>query len=128
MIESLGHLPSVPTDLLATEGCFSFTIDHETPYLSDRDRLRLHVLLLNRDGESHVILREDQSDGMPPGGVVNSVEGFAALAALLGTRAICLQAPMPLSPVFIPKPWGREIWYSGIEERGVSTVHNVPIA
>lgn len=25
-----------------------------------------------------------------------------------------------LAPVTVPKPWGREIWYSGIEERGES--------
>ena len=28
-------------------------------------------------------------------------------------------APLPLLPTAIPKPWGREIWYSGVEERGV---------
>ena len=27
-----------------------------------------------------------------------------------------------LQPVYIPKPWGQEIWYTGIEERGVSFV------
>lgn len=26
---------------------------------------------------------------------------------------------MLLQPVYIPKPWGQEIWYSGIEERGI---------
>jgi hypothetical protein len=27
--------------------------------------------------------------------------------------------PLALKPVFIPKPWGQEIWYTGVEERGV---------
>lgn len=27
--------------------------------------------------------------------------------------------PLELSPVTVPKPWGREIWYSGVERRGV---------
>ena len=27
--------------------------------------------------------------------------------------------PLPLEPLSIPKPWGQEIWYTGIEERGV---------
>jgi len=31
---------------------------------------------------------------------------------------------LPLSPVIIPKPWGREIWYTGIEERGVANACN----
>lgn len=29
-----------------------------------------------------------------------------------------LNAPVVLKPVHIPKPWGQEIWYTGIEERG----------
>jgi len=27
--------------------------------------------------------------------------------------------PLPLRPTCIPKPWGQEIWYTGVEERGV---------
>jgi hypothetical protein len=30
--------------------------------------------------------------------------------------------PLPLLTVSIPKPWGREIWYTGIEKRGVAGV------
>lgn len=30
--------------------------------------------------------------------------------------------PLRLRPVAIPKPWGQEIWYTGIEERGLSLV------
>ncbi len=33
-----------------------------------------------------------------------------------------LHLPVRLDPVIIPKPWGREVWYTGIEERGVSRV------
>jgi len=35
---------------------------------------------------------------------------------------ILLDAPVLLNPLAIPKPWGQEIWFSGIEERGESTV------
>lgn len=30
--------------------------------------------------------------------------------------------PLPLLSLNIPKPWGQEIWYTGIEERGVAAV------
>ena len=30
--------------------------------------------------------------------------------------------PVRLVPVFIPKPWGQEVWYTGIEARGESRV------
>jgi hypothetical protein len=33
-----------------------------------------------------------------------------------------LDRPLGLQPVAIPKPWGREIWYTGIEVRGQSRV------
>jgi hypothetical protein len=35
---------------------------------------------------------------------------------------VALGSVLPLSPVFIPKPWGREIWFTGVEERGVCNV------
>lgn len=31
-------------------------------------------------------------------------------------------APLRLAPVYIPKPWGQEIWYTGIEARGQAAV------
>lgn len=30
--------------------------------------------------------------------------------------------PLFLEPVYIPKPWGQEIWFTGVEKRGVSFV------
>ncbi len=45
--------------------------------------------------------------------------------------SICQQLCLPyfssnrileLEPVHIPKPWGQEIWYTGIEERGVASL------
>ena len=35
---------------------------------------------------------------------------------------LLLDAPLILKTVYIDKPWGQEIWYTGIEERGVSCV------
>lgn len=33
-----------------------------------------------------------------------------------------LEHPIPLQPVHIAKPWGHELWFSGMEARGVSRV------
>lgn len=33
-----------------------------------------------------------------------------------------LSNAIPLQPISIPKPWGQEIWYTGIEKRGVARV------
>jgi hypothetical protein len=47
------------------------------------------------------------------------------LESMLADRGIpCfrLDRAIPLQPVPIPKPWGQEIWYTGIERRGVAGV------
>ncbi|NKC00746.1 MAG: hypothetical protein GKR90_19935 [Pseudomonadales bacterium] len=41
---------------------------------------------------------------------------------MLKTTDIDYTAPAKLIPIQIPKPWGQEIWYSGIESRGESCV------
>jgi hypothetical protein len=32
--------------------------------------------------------------------------------------------PLPLVPCVVPKPWGQEIWYTGIEARGRASIHS----
>jgi hypothetical protein len=44
------------------------------------------------------------------------------IAAQLKMAWIELQHGLNLQPVEIPKPWGKEIWHTGIEQRGVSRV------
>ena len=45
---------------------------------------------------------------------------FEPLLAELGIPCFRLDGAVPLQPVAIPKPWGQEIWYTGIERRGVA--------
>ena len=50
----------------------------------------------------------------------------------LQTTTFYLNEPLFMDPVFIPKPWGQEIWYTGVEKRGVSqiltphSIHPIP--
>ncbi len=44
------------------------------------------------------------------------------LAEKLGLAILDFSLPWRLQPVHIAKPWGQEIWYTGIEARGVSRV------
>ncbi len=50
------------------------------------------------------------------------VQALGELGALLEAPVIDLWGPWPLEPVCIAKPWGQEIWYTGIEKRGQSRV------
>lgn len=45
-----------------------------------------------------------------------------ALTAEVSGHRVALDAPVKLKPARIPKPWGQEIWYTGIEARGESAV------
>ena len=43
-------------------------------------------------------------------------------ARRMGAAIISSDRPLQLESCIVPKPWGREIWYTGIEARGVSRV------
>ncbi|MEH6467412.1 MAG: hypothetical protein V7722_07250 [Porticoccus sp.] len=59
---------------------------------------------------------------------LRSLEGrlaeFQNFAQSQGLPVFTLGQPLILETVSIAKPWGQEIWYTGIEERGVSRVSN----
>lgn len=47
---------------------------------------------------------------------------FQAMADELNWPWFCLDAALPLQPISIKKPWGQEVWFTGIEARGQSFV------
>ncbi len=49
-------------------------------------------------------------------------ESLSGLIAGLPVALLSLDDAMPLQPIAIPKPWGQEIWYTGIEKRGVAEI------
>jgi hypothetical protein len=48
-------------------------------------------------------------------------DGFEHFCRDQGLPTFSPATMLALSPVTIPKPWGREIWYTGIEQRGVAS-------
>ena len=48
--------------------------------------------------------------------------GLQCLADAIGSPVVDLFGPWELLPVHIAKPWGQEIWYTGIEARGQSLI------
>lgn len=53
------------------------------------------------------------------GDVFNSIDD---LAKSIGAKSFDLASPWKLLSVEVPKPWGREIWFTGVEARGVCGV------
>ena len=123
-MKSLGKLESVSQDLLDTPGASHFCIEHFANYRSQPTLIQLRIILLHEAGEIHTIISDHE---FPLGTDINNLEDLTAAAKKLGGEPICLTLPLELETVSIQKPWGQEIWYSGIEKRGVSTVKSVPL-
>ena len=52
---------------------------------------------------------------------------FSEIVDSLALTVVHFSEALPLETVDIPKPWGKEIWYTGIEKRGVCTIHGMPL-
>ncbi|MDA0271962.1 MAG: hypothetical protein O3C68_01755 [Proteobacteria bacterium] len=123
-MKSLGKLESVSPDLLGTPGASHFCIEHFADYETTPASVLLQVILLHHAGEIYTLISDQ---GLPPGIKVSNPEDLTSAAKKMAAEPICLTRPLELETVSIPKPWGQEIWYSGIEQRGVSTVKGVPL-
>lgn len=51
-----------------------------------------------------------------------TLEALQASLASLRRPLLNFADPIPLVPVAIPKPWGQEIWFTGVEARGQASV------
>ncbi|MDH4248527.1 MAG: hypothetical protein OEW39_12015 [Deltaproteobacteria bacterium] len=45
-------------------------------------------------------------------------------ARRMGSAVVASDQPLVLNPLTIPKPWGQEVWFTGIEKRGVCKVRS----
>jgi len=123
-MKSLGKLESVSPDLLDMPRASHFCIEHFADYQSQPTSILLQVILLQEAGEIYTAISDQE---FPPGIDIGNLGELTAAANRVGSKPICLTRPFELETVSIPKPWGQEIWYSGIEQRGVSTVQSVPL-
>lgn len=124
MIRQLGHLSALEPEILAEPGCVSFTWTHDAHYLSDAASLQLYVLVYVNTADICTIISETPLEAT----AIQDLNALEQIARNTGNSIINLRKPLPLTPVHIAKPWGQEIWYSGIEARGVSEIEGVPIA
>ncbi|MFT7306371.1 MAG: hypothetical protein ACI9P7_001636 [Candidatus Azotimanducaceae bacterium] len=127
MLENLGHIDH-PAQLLASQppGFAYFSFDHESSYLKEPKMHRLQVLWLKHAGELWVSIFQNSNfeiDGLS-GELSHQFEQLATRHYL---ATLNLNKPWPLDSVRIPKPWGAEVWFTGIEERGVCSVRGIPL-
>lgn len=115
-------------------------------YLPERPSLELMAVLVKEKGALYVLLSDRVADvelslARHEGSRYGSLEGFVGsafdsgalkrMAENLALPLFNINAPLLLEPVAIAKPWGQEIWFTGIEERGQSLVsdgsHSLPL-
>jgi hypothetical protein len=134
MINSLGKIDNPVNVISALRDsnkacCVHLEIDHTQHYFSG-DQLTIGVLCyvdktsfrttMSTDIKSLQEAVAKQSDASPR-------KSYENLLVSLTLPDIDLAAPMKLDRIHIPKPWGQEIWYTGIEQRGVCGVQTIPL-
>ena len=124
MIQALGLLTNPEDtlkDRLALPGLLHFEYRHKQSYRDD-STLQLTVVLKTPELEC---LITPSSDAITA--ALQQYSKLAQISSALDVPILKLNTPLPLAPVEIEKPWGKELWYTGIEKRGVCTMGGIPI-
>ena len=124
MIPTLNLLKNVDPRKFSGEGCWHLKIDYEPALIkSGIPELLDIVIFKDRDSICGAIGRNQPPLDCKP----ESRDAFFNFTKRNQMSAIVLNKPLLLDPVTVKKPWGEEIWFSGIEERGVSSSNGIPI-
>lgn len=130
MIEHLGYVndpqASIFPRMKEDDFILSLYWDLEENWLESKQSIQIWALVI-KNQQSFECVISDQLKLMEE---VIQLEELKEVDHFLNQNKLSrlnLSQPLALEPVFIPKPWGQEIWYTGIEERGVCTIQGVPL-
>lgn len=122
MIKSLGRVTD-PVRMLDGVGegeLVHFFLSHRQDYKPGAPEVTLEVICALSQHELYCIVL-DRPFELKPGDTLETISARTQVAP------VNLNQSMALGTVRIPKPWGAEIWYTGIEQRGVCTVGTTPL-
>jgi hypothetical protein len=110
--------------------CFALNYALDTSWDADRNETRLAAIyFLGRSQDNSIRILAavtDQVDELDQLITTDNAD-FDSVCKTMAIPVLDLNAPLVLETVVIPKPWGREIWYTGAEARGVSRIHGIPL-
>jgi hypothetical protein len=134
MIHSLGKVDDPAGHLarmLRMDGPrgFSLSFAHRQYYLDGAPEILLHAICLADDGDVSCIITEDETQLHDAMAAVDIIDAacLERLANTLDASVISLARPLRLETIRVAKPWGAEIWYTGVEQRGICRVGNTPL-
>jgi hypothetical protein len=110
--------------------CVLFKFKHRQFYKAEPNQaetIELSVILLIEQDRRQVGITDSQDAFLAFEEHVNPADHFKTQLNRWDTQAIDLLAPWKLQTQHIKKPWGQEIWYTGIEARGVCRVNGTPL-
>jgi hypothetical protein len=134
MINSLGKIDN-PADAISAlrdsnkAHCVHLEIDHIQHYFSGK-KLTIGVLCYVDENSFRATMSSDIEslrEAVTQQPNASPRKSYENLLMRLALPDIDLAAPMKLDRIHIPKPWGQEIWYTGIEQRGVCGIQTIPL-
>ena len=107
--------------------CFALVYEHEQYYLPDSPVINLIALVAltraqHKCSACFAIVPFAESLAEQVEALADDPQALKQFAADQQLGWHDMSSPLLLEPVTIPKPWGQEIWYTGIEARGQSEV------
>lgn len=111
----------------ANERCFALGFECEQYFLPGKPRVSLLALVALQCDRGAPRIRLSLHPRTPDfetqvNAVMARASELEALAQRWAVPWFTLGEPLALAPLVVPKPWGREVWYTGIEARGQASV------
>ncbi|MDG1204815.1 MAG: hypothetical protein P8N51_05530 [Pseudomonadales bacterium] len=134
MIVSLGLITDPQTAFAINADvvprCVLFKFSHNQFYNAAPNQtgtVELSVILLFEKGSRQVAIINNQDTFLAFDKKTDPIAHFKTQMDYWNVNAIDLLNPWKLQTEHIKKPWGQEIWYTGIEARGVCRVNDTPL-
>lgn len=96
---------------------------HHPFYLANSEDIQLLAVLAISGDKLVAVIVEDEPETRQLIEACGDGD-IGTLAEKLYAPLLLLDGPVQLLPTHIAKPWGQEVWYTGMETRGVSAVGN----
>ncbi|WP_041523184.1 hypothetical protein [Gilvimarinus agarilyticus] len=112
----------------AADELWALQFDHHAYYLPEPTTLPLLAVMRGAVNDLQCIICEATQESLRVVKGCAESANLAHLAQTFSAPVLNLSRGVSLLPVAIPKPWGRELWYTGIEVRGQAGVGNAELS